>query len=372
MNLLIISSVLHIKQENQFFGYAPYVCEMNIWAKHVSSITVVAPILNGQPTDIDMAYHHENIEFIAVQRFSLLGISEIIKTFALLPKIMFTIFTAMSNADHVHLRCPSNMGLLGCIVQIFYPKKPKSAKYAGNWDYEAKKPFSYKLQQWILNNAFLTRNMQVMAYGEWQNTSKNIVPFFTATYSEKSAEVVEKDDVCFGFKFIFVGMLVRGKNPLYAIQLVEGLHKIGKKVSLELYGEGAERQSLQNYIENNGLQSYVFLKGNQNGEIVKMAYKKSHFVLLPSLSEGWPKAIAEGMFWGCVPVALPVSCVPQMLDFGNRGLLLHLNLEQDLASITSLTSDGIRMAQMSGDARNWSQKYTTEKFENAIKNILHS
>jgi hypothetical protein len=49
-------------------------------------------------------------------------------------------------------------------------------------------------------------------------------------------------------------------------------------------------------------------------------------VLLPSNSEGWPKAIAEGMFWGCVQLQTAVSCVPYMLDYGKEGLL-EMDLE---------------------------------------------
>ena len=45
-------------------------------------------------------------------------------------------------------------------------------------------------------------------------------------------------------------------------------------------------------------------------------------MILPSKSEGWPKAIAEGMFFGCIPIATPVSCVPWMLADGSRGILV--------------------------------------------------
>ncbi len=370
MNFLIISSVTHIKGNNQFFGYAPYIREMNMWAKHVSKISVVAPISNRQISVIDIPYEHQNIEFIAVQPLSLLGISEIFKTIFHLPRIVYLMIKTMKNADHIHLRCPGNMGLLACFVQIFYPNKPKSAKYAGNWDFSAKKPFTYKLQQWILNNKFLTRNMQVLVYGDWQNASKNIIPFFTATYSEKDAEIIVKEDVNLGIKFVCAGMLVKGKNPLYAIQIIEKLYNDGNNVSLELYGDGIERQRLQDYINDNNLSDYIFLQGNQNAEILKNAYKNSHFVLLPSVSEGWPKALAEGMFWGCVPIALPVSCVPAMMDFGSRGLLLDFNLEHDVTLISKLFNDKNRLSQMSKDAKIWSQQYTIEKFENAIKNIL--
>ena len=127
-------------------------------------------------------------------------------------------------------------------------------------------------------------------------------------------------------RFIFVGTLVKGKNPLYTIQLIENLANKGYCVHLDLYGEGIERESLERYILEFNLEKFVELKGNQSKNFVKEAYQNSHFVILPSKSEGWPKAIAEGMFWGCVPVATPISCVPFMLDFGNSGLLLQLDL----------------------------------------------
>jgi hypothetical protein len=57
-------------------------------------------------------------------------------------------------------------------------------------------------------------------------------------------------------------------------------------------------------------------------------------VLLPSDSEGWPK-IAEGMFWGCVPIATAVSCVPYMLDYGKEDLL-DLDLEKDANAMVHL------------------------------------
>ena len=48
------------------------------------------------------------------------------------------------------------------------------------------------------------------------------------------------------------------------------------------------------------------------------------------MSEGWPKVIAEGMFWGCLPIATRVSCVPNMLNNGKRGIILELTLQEDV------------------------------------------
>lgn len=114
------------------------------------------------------------------------------------------------------------------------------------------------------------------------------------------------------------------------------------------------------------------MKGNQNQEIIKKALQKSHFVLLPSKSEGWPKAIAEGMFWGCIPVATKVSCVPFMLDDGNRGVLLEMDLKKDVEQIEKIIRDEKSFFTKSKLANEWSRKYTIDVFESQIENILKS
>lgn len=370
MKFAIITHVIHIRKENKYFGYAPYVREMDIWLKDVDDVIIVAPLVLGNLTEIDITYKNDKIDFYQVPDFSFTNVGNSFKSLFKLPRILWSIFLAMKNADHIHLRCPGNMGLLGCIAQIFFPTKRKTAKYAGNWDRKSKQPATYRLQKWILNNTFLTRNMQVLVYGEWENQSKNIKPFFTATYSDSEKEVIEKDIKSTEKTFIFVGSLVTGKNPMYAVKLIEQLVRGNMKVVLHIFGEGIERANLEDYIKKNQLEKNVFLYGNQNKETVKQFYKKSHFVILPSKSEGWPKAIAEGMFWGCIPLATNVSCVPFMIDYGKRGILLDMNLEKDLFQIESIIKQETSFDEKSNLATEWSREYTTDFFASEIKKIV--
>ena len=370
MNFVIITHVNHKKQNNQYFGYDPYIREMNIWLKFVDKLIVVAPLENSSPTTIDSFYDHDSIDFRETSSFSFTNFKESFFALFNFPVIIWKIFFAMKIADHIHLRCPGNMGLLACFVQIFFPQKIKTAKYAGNWDPKSKQPCTNKLQKWILSNTFLTRNMQVLVYGDWESQSKNIKPFFTATYSEFEKENFQKTGFEETIEFVFVGSLVAGKNPMYAVKLIHNLIKKNDKITLDIYGEGAERESLEKYIRNNHLENHIFLHGNQDKETLKIAYQKSHFVILPSKSEGWPKAIAEGMFWGCVPIATQVSCVPFMLDYGNRGILLNMNLESDSAKVAVYLNDKIDFDRKSKLAAEWSQNYTTDVFETEIKKLL--
>jgi len=343
---------------------------MNIWLKYIDEAIIIAPLQNVLPTEIDVAYRHKKIKFRKVPDFNFINLSSAIISVFKLPIIFWKVFWAMKKADHIHLRCPGNMGLIGCLVQILFPKKIKTAKYAGNWDPESKQPYSYKVQKWILKNTFFTRNMTVLVYGDWNNQSKNIKSFFTASYSDSEKENIPKSSLRSALEFIFVGSLVSGKNPMYAIKLVEKLIENGYKINLNLYGEGIERNNLENYIHVNNLKDFIVLHGNQNKETIKKGYQKSHFVVLPSKSEGWPKAIAEGMFWGCIPLVSKVSCVPSMIDHNKRGVLLKMILDKDIDQIEYIIKNEKAFVNKSRLAAEWSQNYTTDLFEAEIKKLI--
>ncbi|TQM42454.1 glycosyltransferase involved in cell wall biosynthesis [Flavobacterium branchiophilum] len=368
--MLIVTHAKHRYHDELIYSYGPYVREMNIWGNYCSSFTIIAPKSSQVISAIDLPYAMNNINYSEVASFDFLTIKSRVQAVFRIPIIMFTLYKAMKSTDHIHLRCPGNMGLLGCIVQVFFPKKIKTAKYAGNWDSNSKQPLSYRLQKLILNNTFLTKNMTVLVYGEWPKVSKNIKSFFTATYFDKDKLAVAPKNLTNTIQFIFVGTLSIGKKPIYAIQLVEKLYKIGYNVQLNLYGEGAERHNLAQYIKNESLNSYIRLNGNQSLEVIKKAYQESHFLVLPSQSEGWPKAVAEAMFWGCVPISTPVSCVPNMLQDGARGILLQEDLDVDTNKIRLLIDDEILYQTTSNAAMTWSRLYTLDYFENEIKNIL--
>ncbi len=372
MKFAIITHVSHGFESRGYFAYAPYVREMNIWLKYADQIIIVAPLEQENFTPIDAFYNHQQISFKKIPSFDIKSVLSILKTCFLLPIVFYRILSAMRAADHIHLRCPGNIGLVGCFAQMFFPTKKKTAKYAGNWDPNSDQPFSYKVQKWILSNTFLTRNMQVLVYGEWPNQTKNIKPFFTATYSDSDKIILPKKSFTAPFKMIFVGTLSEGKRPLYALKIVELLLQKGVDIRIDFYGEGSERQHLENFIQRQNLQNAAKLHGNQDELVVREAYKNSHFLNLSSKSEGWPKVVAEAMFWGVVPIASSVSCVPTMLNFGERGVLLTLDLEHDAENFFQIINDEDQIVEKSEKAKQWSRYFTLDLFEQEIKNIMQA
>jgi glycosyltransferase involved in cell wall biosynthesis len=489
MKFAIITHAEHKIHEQQIVAYEPYVKEMNLWLKYVDKVRIVAPVSKVKRSEIDSSYQlkrqisnqvgndeyvvqvsnqiqqdeserhpqfgdskrhpqldwgsqelendgqipnqvgndaKETIQLAKIPSIDITSLENSFKAILKIPSILLEIYQAMQWADHIHLRCPGNIGLLGCFVQILFPKKPKTVKYAGNWDRTSKQPRSYRLQKWILSNTFLTRNCKVLVYGDWPNQSKNIVPFFTASYSEKEIEAVEirsvlgfkkqipnlfgndeserNDEILNQFqfdkserhsaldaesheldndkqipnqaendgilKFIYVGGLTPGKQPLLSVQVIHKLKKNGYNVQLDMYGDGVEKAKITDYILDNSLEGIIILHGNTSKEIVKKAYQQAHFLVFISKSEGWPKVVAEAMFWGCVPMTSNVSCVPEMLGNGSRGTIVTANLDEIVNAVENYVNNGSLYAHHAQNGMDWSTLYTLEKFEEEIKKLL--
>ena len=372
MKFGIITHAVHKIKDGQIYAYEPYVREMNLWAKHVDQILVLAPVSTDNISSIEIAYQHNNIKVIETPNFDITTVKNLFRSLLVMPIICWQIYKVMKQSDHIHLRCPGNIGLLGCIVQILFPSKPKTAKYAGNWDPSSHQPITYKFQKWLLTNTFFTNNIKVLVYGEWPNQTKNIVPFFTASYAKNEIEHVSEKKLNSIVKFIFVGTFSKGKQPLLSVKTIEKLLSHNYDVQLDMYGEGSEFNSVKKYIHDKELSNRINLHGNKSKEIVKKAFQKAHFLIFISKSEGWPKVVAEAMFWRCLPISTDISCVNYMLDFGNRGEILNPN--SSVEEISEIILNYIHKEKSYQEkvlsAQQWSQNFTLNKLESEIKKIF--
>ncbi len=369
MRFAVFTHVPHYLQGNSNFAYAPYVREMDLWFELTSEVELVAPV-GTNLSKKDQAYKRKDIIFSPIPSISFLGVRDTIVSVIKTPGIVFKIFRAMLKADHLHIRCPGNIGLLSCLLQVLFPGKPKTFKYAGNWDPYSSQPWTYRFQKYLVSNTILTKNAKVLVYGEWNcKRNSNIHSFFTASYH--SHEIIDVEKVFSApFRFLFVGSMTSGKRPLLAIQIIEALRASGRNVHLDLYGSGPEIEELRNYTKSKRLGSIINLHGDQEPSVIKEAYQNAHFSILPSRSEGWPKAIAEAMFFGCIPIATGISCVPWMLDKGKRGILIESDVLFATKAIREIMDDPFKMERISKDAMNWSQQFTLDHFQAEIQKLL--
>ena len=416
MKFLVITDAHLIQQDGKKVAYAPYVKEMDLWMRHVGEVTFICPdTIKG--TLLAQAFLRQDFKQIGLRRLEFHTFWSAFISILTVPYQFFVLCFAFAKADHIHLRCPGNLALLASIVQILFPFKKKTAKYAGNFDPNAAQPIAYRWQKRILSNTFLTKNIDVLAYGKWPDQSKNVKPFFTATYKRNQITPLTKKDWNGPFKAVFVGTMGANKRPIEVFEIIKELIDMGIAISIDFYGDGPLRSEIASRVELLGLEDKVLMHGNVDNSIVTEAYKNAHFSFLLSKSEGWPKAVAEAMFWGCVPIASAVSCVPWMLgvesvkgfkdtnlpskidqqiphqvrddevssrdsrerlpqgiDFletEQRGILIR-NISKAGETVIVYLNRPELLQELSQNAATWSRQYTLDDFEEAIQELLQT
>lgn len=373
MRLLLYSHVVHTHFKGNTYAYGPYVREMNLWLQEFDSVTIIAPCTHSgvlSPIDDQLVCNH--IDYINLYSFSTNGIGAFLQSILVVPLNSFIIFFSMFLSGHVHIRCPGNIGLLAIFIQMFFPWKWKSFKYAGNWIENKGQPISYRIQKWIMANCFLSCKSKALVYGNQQSEKKCVTNAFTATYSEKDKHpiVVRVLNRSQTIHLVFAGALISGKNPFVAIDACRLLNENGLDVILTICGTGPLNEIVSKYIHEHGLDNKVICKGGLNRRELDLIYQSSHFLIMPSHSEGWPKSVAEAMWWGALPVVSPVSCVPEMLDYGNRGILVTPVASKMAAAIISLVDHQEQYQLMCTRAIEWSRGYTLESFHRLIKSVI--
>jgi len=371
MKFVCITFVPIVYENGQKLAYGPYVKEMDLWLRHVSEIMFVCPkSTNGdgqllKPFESEKPFRH-----LEIPEWDITNWRSLFKSVPQVCFIAFQIFRGMLWADHIHLRCPGNTSLIACFVQMLFPWKKKTAKYAGNWDWKSKQPWSYRLQQGILRNTLLIHRMQALVFGSWPDATKNILPFFTATYSEIEKIPSPPRSLEGVLRFVYVGYLEANKRPLLSIEVVQYLIENGVSAELNIFGNGSQRVDLEHYVAENNLVEYVHFHGNQPPHKVQECYRSSHFLLFISRSEGWPKVVAESMFWGCVPITTAVSCVPEMVGLGVRGAIVEAQKDNVVGAIYRWLDSPEEYMKASEEAMIWSRQFTIEKMETAILKLM--
>ena len=150
-------------------------------------------------------------------------------------------------------------------------------------------------------------------------------------------EYLERQRVPGGpIKVLTIARLVEKKGVAFAIDAMSRLLSKGEKVGYAVVGDGVLRESLQQLIENMGIERQVKLLGWKTHEEVKKLLEDSHVLIAPSLTpdsgdqEGIPNAIKEAMASGLPVISTFHSGIPELVTDGVSGLLVP---ERDATSL---------------------------------------
>lgn len=128
---------------------------------------------------------------------------------------------------------------------------------------------------------------------------------------------------------VAVGRLEEQKNFKLLIKSFSNIIGENKELNLKIYGEGKQKESLDNYIKELGLQKYVQLCGRTNNIVEEL--KKSDLYILSSNAEGMPNSLMEAMALGlpCISTNCPTGPSDLIVNELN-GILVPIKDEEKL------------------------------------------
>ena len=142
-------------------------------------------------------------------------------------------------------------------------------------------------------------------------------------------------------RLISVARLAEKKGLEYAIRAVARLEAAGKKVRLDIVGNGPRRESLNRLIRDLSIEESVHLLGWRSQPEVQVLLRQADILLAPSVTavngdqEGTPTVLLEAMATGLPIVATRHGGIPEQVIDGEQGYLVP---ERDVEALVERLS----------------------------------
>lgn len=192
--------------------------------------------------------------------------------------------------------------------------------------------------------------------------SKNVSNFYSNIPGDKKV-IIENplnDDIIPEYvdesscpKIVSVGRLSKQKNHELLIRSFANIYRVGAlNCNLYIYGEGPERNNLENLIRNLGLEGRVILCGREKNVLHKI--KDASLFVLSSNYEGFPNALLEAVALGLPVIStdFPTGTAERLIDNSN-GIIVPVNDEYKMSiAIKKIMLDETLRKKMRGNTLN--------------------
>ena len=159
-------------------------------------------------------------------------------------------------------------------------------------------------------------------------------------------------------KFIAVGRLVKVKRFDLLIRNFNEFSKFNNDWSLDIYGEGTEREYLQNLIDEFNLNDRVKLCGFCSN--IKEKYLESSVYCMTSIDEGFAMVVLEAMSCGVPVICYNIPPMREILKESCGFIIDEGNSEDFISKMKLLSSDEKTYNAFSKHAKERSKDFDIE------------
>jgi glycosyltransferase involved in cell wall biosynthesis len=371
MKLAIISHTEHyVNTKGEICGFESTVREIEHLREVFDQIIHIAPLHQGAILDNFRPYQKENIRFVPLKASGGKTLKNKMDIILHAPYNLKQIHRNIKEADWVQFRAPTGIGTFVLPYLLFVKKNRKWVKYAGNWK-QKKPPWAYAFQRCILKHNVL--HCPVTINGFWPNMRKHLLSFENPCLSQdeiaRAAKASAERKFVEPYTLLFVGRIEKAKGIHILLRAIEQFQKADLIRELHIIGHGYDYQELSK--TKSIRQIPVLFHGALNREELNKYYAKSHYIILPSSSEGFPKVIAEAAAFGVIPVVSNVSSIGHYLKQDYNAFLLNRADESCLLGfLNDLDAYPEKYRFMPERLMELSRKFSYETYNEKIRTLI--
>lgn len=139
--------------------------------------------------------------------------------------------------------------------------------------------------------------------------------------------------------FISVGNLINSKGMNDLINAFYDAFKGNKDVVLYIFGDGTQKNILQNIITDKKLDNQVFLMGKAKREVIAQKMRECHCFVLASKTETFGVAYIEALAMGLPVIATKCGGPEDFVDSSNGMLIEHSNIPLLAETLSDMKSN---------------------------------
>lgn len=359
------------------------------YLEHFEQIHVVARVKNLESFEpLKSGYkktENDNVIFIPLDDYQ--GLVQGIKY---IPVTIYKVFNAVKSSQANLLRLPGLISNVAGISCILLNKKISMQLVGDPYDVFSSGvggKFSPFLKIFFTRlTKYITKHSDITSYVTEYSLQKKYPPkdrAFQLSFSDvnleprvfneeniRNANLYTKDII----KFLMVGSLEQRYKgfdiALKAINLLE----IDKDIEISIIGDGIYLEELKELAIELGLNQSIIYKGKISHEQVLQLMTEADIFLMPSRTEGLPRALIEAMAMGAPAIGSNVGGIPELLD---KAFIFTSENYGELSKVILKLINSSEIKQISKSNMNKALNYRKDKiahkkqqFYQAIANLI--
>jgi glycosyltransferase involved in cell wall biosynthesis len=211
--------------------------------------------------------------------------------------------------------------------------------------------------------------------GRWPAQPWHVISFpnpcLTAGEISRARCATEHKRLLSPIQLLFSGRLHPAKGARRALRVLAALRERGVPATLDVVGDGPQWRELHELARRSKAAGHVVFHGWLPPAALQQLYERAHFLLLPSLTEGFPKVVSEAMAYKCVPLAGAVSCIPDMLDSLGAGVAVPAeDILAFVVEIERLAANPLRWHRMAARGQQMADIFSYEIYVERVRSLL--